>query len=131
MATEIPVLQKSFEAGADLSALQFRFVKLNASGQVVAVAAITDVPVGVLQNAPDAAGETAQVMIMGISKVEAAETLAETSLIGPASDGQAAIVAAGSDTTVHICGRVIGSDDAGDGELATAAVNCANPARGA
>ena len=40
-------LKLSLEAGADLSALQYYFVKLNSSGKAVAVAAVTDVPIGV------------------------------------------------------------------------------------
>lgn len=131
MATEVPVLRDSFEAGADLSGDQHRFVKLNASGQVVAIAADTDVPVGVLENAPDASGETAQVTIIGNAKVEADETLAEGDLVGPAADGQAAVITAGTDTTQFICGQVVGANDAAAGELATVSVNCANPARGA
>jgi hypothetical protein len=57
-------------AGADLSALQYTFVKLNSSGEAIAVAAATDVPIGVLQNAPTS-GQEAEVLVVGGTKLVA------------------------------------------------------------
>ena len=60
----------SFEAAGDLSSSQYKLVKLDGDGKVVIVAATSDVPVGVLQNAP-ASGGTASVLVCGVSKVSA------------------------------------------------------------
>jgi hypothetical protein len=43
---------------------QYTFVKLNSSGEAIAVAAATDVPIGVLQNAPTS-GQEAEVLVVG------------------------------------------------------------------
>lgn len=130
MATEIPVLTFTRAAAADLSAQQYRFVKLDASGDIAAIGAATDQAIGVLQNKPDAAGKAAEVMVMGISKVEADAALNEADLIGPSADGQADAKVPGTDTSEFICGQMI-SATSGAGVLGTAAINCSNIARGA
>jgi hypothetical protein len=56
-------------------------------------------------------------MIAGVSKVEADETLAAGNLVHPSADGQAAVFAAGTDTTKYSCGIVLEGGAAG--ELAT------------
>jgi hypothetical protein len=56
----------TFPADEDLSNDQFRIVVLDASsGQVRRPNAATDIPLGVLQNAPAAAGDPAEVMLFG------------------------------------------------------------------
>jgi hypothetical protein len=55
-------------AGADLSAKQYTFVKLNSSGEAIAAAAATDIPIGVLQNAPTS-GQEAEVLVVGGTKL--------------------------------------------------------------
>ena len=67
-------------AGADLSALQYNFVKINSSGQAVACAAATDIPVGVLQNAPTS-GQEAEVLIVGGTKIVAGAAIGEGALV--------------------------------------------------
>lgn len=129
MAVEMPVFTKTFKAGADLSAKQFYFVKQSADETVVVCAAVTDLPVGILQNNP-LSGQGASVMIIGESKVNADAALAVGNLIGTAADGQAAVYAPGTDTTKYICGQVtkaVGNA----GEIGSALINCSNPARGA
>ena len=74
-------------AGADLSAKQYTFVKLNSSGAVVAAVA-ADKPYGILQNAPKS-GEAATVCIGGISKVKSAGTIANGATIGSDANGAA------------------------------------------
>lgn len=78
MATENKVLDVSFEADEDLSNDQYRIVVLDAtSGKVRRPNAITDIPLGILQNAP-AAGAAAEVCPLGsggISKVQLGATL--------------------------------------------------------
>lgn len=121
------VYTESFEAGADLSAQQFRFVKLSADRTVIAIAAITDKPAGVLQNKP-ASGETAIVLVVGRSLVDSDSALAAGDLIGVAADGQADTIVPGTDTTVYIAGMVtLGSGAAG--QKAEAMINCASPSR--
>ena len=130
MAFECAVLlDGTRKAGADLSSSQYKFVKLDTSGDVVACAAVTDIPYGVLQNDP-ASGETAEVMVIGISKVQGDADLTKGDQIGTSSDGQAAAYANGTDTTKYIVGQVL-TDNSTAGGYITAVINCANPHRGA
>jgi hypothetical protein len=124
------ILSTTFKAGADLSSDQFKFVKLNANRQVILCAAATDVPIGVLQNKPDASGKAAEVMMTGISKVNSDAALTAGNLIGTASDGQADAKIAGTDTTEYIVGQVIQGSGAA-AEMAEASINCLNPVRAA
>ena len=112
-----------------LSAKQYYFVKITADNTVNVCAAVTDIPIGVLQNAP-ASGEAASVMLYGISKVSANEAIAVASNIGTGDDGQADVVAAGTDTTVRICGQALEAASAA-GEIISCAINCINGARAA
>lgn len=129
MAYEIPGMCASFVAGGDLSSKQYHFVKLNTSGQVVIVAANTDKPFGILQNAP-ASGGVAEVMLAGISKVVADADLAIGDQIGASSDGQAATYAPGTDTTKYIVGEVLTANTAAGG-IVSVAFNCMGAGRGA
>lgn len=130
MAFEIPLFSFSADAGADLSAAQYKFVKLNSSGQVVVCSAVTDIPVGILQNKPDTAGKSAEVMAAGISKVQGDANLAMGDQVGTSADGQAAAYVNGTDTTKYIVGQVL-LDNAAAAGLASILFNCMNPGRGA
>jgi hypothetical protein len=129
MAWTIPGFTFSRVAGADLSALQYYYVKLSTTDTVVVCAAATDVPIGVLQNAPTS-GQAAEIMVTGITKVNSNAALSIGNLIGTAADGQADAKTAGSDTTEYVVGVVLEASGAA-GELATATVNCLNPHRAA
>lgn len=130
MAFEIPGFTDGTRpAGGDLSTKQYYFVKLNSSGQVVIIAANTDKPYGILQNAPTA-GQLAEVMLMGISKVSADADLAIGDQIGASADGQAATYAPGTDTTKYIVGEVLTANTAAAG-LVSVAFNCLGAGRGA
>lgn len=130
MAFEIPGFTDGTRpAGADLSSSQYLFVKLNSSGQVVAIAANTDKPYGILQNAPTS-GQPAEVMLAGISKVQGDANLAKADQIGASADGQAAAYVPGTDTTKYIVGEVI-DDNAAAAGLAVVAFNCLGAGRGA
>lgn len=118
------------KAGADLSTKQYYFVKLNADNQVIVCAAATDVPIGVLQNKPDASGKAAEVCAIGVTKVNSDAALTAGNLIGPAADGQADAKTAGTDTTEYVCGQVVVGSAAAGG-FATAVINCANLNRAA
>ena len=76
MSTEIKVLDISKEAGEDLTADQYRIVVLDATSlKVRRPDAATDIPLGVLQNAP-LIGEAAVVRPLGggISKIQLGAT---------------------------------------------------------
>lgn len=118
----------SFKAGADLSAKQFYFVKLDTTvGQVVVCAAATDIPIGILQNKPTS-GEEAEIVALGISKVSADAALAINDQIGTSADGQADPKVNGTDPTEYVVGRVL-TAVSNAGELATVIINCINPPR--
>lgn len=84
MATENKVLDITYPADEDLTSDQYRIVVLDAtSGEVRRPNAVTDIPLGVLQNAPDD-GEAAVVRPIGcggISKVQLGATLSIGAII--------------------------------------------------
>jgi hypothetical protein len=116
-------------AGADLSAKQYTFVKVNSSGEAIAAAAATDIPIGVLQNAPTS-GQEAEVLIVGGTKIVAGAAIADGAQIGTTSAGKAAALVAGTDTTKYVVGTLL-TESAADGNIVTAVINCANPHRAA
>lgn len=118
----------SLEAGADLSSAQYQIVKLSGSG-VILTAAITDVPIGVLQNDP-ASGEVATVTVSGITKVVASDAISVGALIGTTDDGKAVDVVAGTDDTAYVIGQAVTAASA-DGDVITITLDCKSPARAA
>lgn len=64
------VLDLPFEAGEDLSNDQFRFVVLGSDGKVRRPDSATEIPLGILQNTPDASGKPATVRVEGTSKLQ-------------------------------------------------------------
>lgn len=131
MAYEISnyAVKVTLVAAADLSALQYTFVKLNSSGQVAAVSGATDIPIGVLQNAPTA-GQEAEVLVVGGTKIKAGAAIGEGVQVGTSSAGKAVALTVGTDTTKYIAGTLI-TESAADGNIVTAVINCANPHRAA
>jgi len=119
----------TLEAGADLSSSQYNFVKLNSSGKAVECAAVTDKPVGVLQNNP-ISGQAAEIVVVGLTKVSTNAALAIGDLVGTSSDGQAAAYVAGTDTTKYVVGQAMVTSGGAD-EITTIMVNCASLHRGA
>ena len=119
MATENGVLDVSFEAAEDLSNDQYRIVVL-ASGKVRRPDhATTDLPFGVLQNAPEA-GEAAVVRLIGVSKIQFGETVAENEWIkheyNDAADAGKALDADGAlDVAIGRC--LVGGDEDELGEI--------------
>jgi hypothetical protein len=116
-------------AGGDLSTKQYTFVKLDSAGAVVAASGATDIPVGVLQNAP-IAGQEAEVLIVGGTKIVAGAAIGEGALIGTSAAGKAVALVAGTDTTKYVVGTLL-TESAADGNIVTAVVNCATPGRAA
>lgn len=118
----------SFVAGANLT--QFTFVKLNSSGQVIPCAAVTDRPIGVVQDAP-LSGDTATVCAYGITKiVTGAAALAFGATIGTDASGNAVALTPGTDTTKYLVGTVIGASSAAT-EYCSAWINCPSAGRAA
>jgi len=116
-------------AGADLSSKQYTFVKLDSSGQAVAASGATDIPIGVLQNAPTS-GQEAEVLIVGGTKIVAGAAIGEGALVGTSAAGKAVALVAGTDTTKYVVGTLL-TESAADGNIVTAVINCANPGRAA
>jgi len=115
MAYESPAIDLgTLTAAADLSDKQYYFVKLASATTVNVCSAITDLPIGILQNKPDASGKQAVVRIFGISKASADGTLTAGRWIGTSADSQAAGITPGSDTTVYVMGQAIQAASAGE-----------------
>ncbi len=129
MAVTGPMIDDTREAAADLSAAQFKFVKVDANGKMAAIAAATDKPAGVLQNKPTS-GQQCLVAKLGMTKISADAALNEGDSIGPSADGQADAKVEGTDTTEYICGTMRDNPGAA-GEIGTAWINCINPHRAA
>lgn len=111
MAYEVPVLDISLIASADLSDEQFYFVKVNSDGEIE-LAGDGEAAVGVLQNKPgeatEAEGEAASVRVYGISKVAAGEAIDPGEEVAADSDGKAKVATTGD----RILGvALIGGDD--------------------
>ena len=94
-------------AAADYTAVgnQYKFVYLNAAKTVTVCSGNTQVPIGVLQNRPYT-GEAAEVVALGLTKVQGDVDLAFGAFVGTSADGQAATYSA-SDTTKCIVGVVV------------------------
>ena len=108
------------KAAADLSAAQYKFVKLDASGDIALITSFLDKPCGVLQNKPDGSGVSAKVMFFGHTKINADAALNEGEGIAPAADGQAARMDLGS------VGQMV-TAVAVAAEIGSALINCAAP----
>ena len=90
MATQQTMRTIVLDAGGDLSSDQFKIVKLNTAQQVVLVAAVTDHPIGVLQNKPDATGKRALIAVLdgAILKMKAGAAITAGAIVGMhATDG--------------------------------------------
>lgn len=128
MATENPIYVDSSKlAYVDLDTKQYFFVKETANGIEVCSGA-TDRPCGILQNDPKA-GESAQVMRLGKSKLVAGGTIAVSDQIGTDANGKGDKKIAGTDTTEYVCGSAC---EAGAlNEIITVIVDCMNVHRAA
>lgn len=112
MAYEEALTAISRPAGEDLSDwanLRFTAVKLNASGNVVKTTAITDTPVGILQNDPKN-GEAARVAIAGVSKARLAGTVAPNDQVGINAAGRLVVAV----TTNRVIGIALTGGVTGD-----------------
>lgn len=101
MATENAMQTVSYVAGADLSTHQFKFVKLNSSGQIILASALGEAVIGVLQDNP-IAGQPGQVCIGGQCKLKMGAAVAA----GTQVTTTAAAVGAVAASTQQILGFV-------------------------
>ena len=107
-----------FRADADLSSYQFKGVKMSSSQDYISlVDGATDVPIGILQDKPAAAGAECTVRILGSSKVFAGESLAVGNQIGFDATAEATVLSPGTDTTKYIVGVVVQAATT-DGDIA-------------
>lgn len=84
------VLDLSFKAAADYSTKQYYAMYVSAANTVTIAGANAKV-VGVLQNTPDAANETAVVRVCGTTKVVAGEAIAAGKYVTSTSAGKAEV----------------------------------------
>lgn len=114
MAFEIPGFAFTLPAAADLSTNQYRFVAIDASGEVGLPATTATAILGVLQNKPTVQGQAASIMINGISKITApASTVAEGDIVQASTLGQAVAHATGG----MAIGRIVGGSSGGAGRV--------------
>jgi len=126
MAYEGPQIKSpGLTASADNTANQYKFVKLSGEKTVTVCSAATDLPFGVLQNAPDS-GEEAEVTSIGVTKLIGTADLNYGDRIGTSSGGHAVAKSAG--TVDYIVGEVI-NGNGGAGGYITAFVNCVGAAK--
>lgn len=94
MGFEIPGFKIGTQvAAADLTASRHRFVTLDTSGKVALAGTAGVKALGVLQS-PAAAGEAAEVMVDGVTKVIAGAAIAATGPVTTDSQGRAITAAA-------------------------------------
>ncbi len=91
MSTDNKLFSISVEAGADLSSSQYKCIQLNSSKKAVDVTAITNIPLGILQNDPVTAqpAHVTPISAGGISLIRLGATLSAGDLIGTGTDGRA------------------------------------------
>lgn len=106
---------------------QFKAVKFHGTPGVetiVAIGAATDLPLGVLNNAPKQ-GEEADVKLFGVQKVRLGGTVARDDLVTIAADGRFVKATIGTDATKYVVGRFLEAGTAG--QIVSAAINFNTP----
>lgn len=101
-------------SGGNLSASQYRWVKGSAAQTVNVIAANTDRPLAVLANGPDAAGQSAELVVSGVAEIECAGTITAMDPVGPSANGRAETRVYGTDTTKFVGGTALTEGVAGD-----------------
>jgi len=118
---------ETLPAGEDLSGSQFRFV-IRSADTYIAITANTQLPDGILQNAP-ALGEPCRVIAVGASKLEASAAILVGAFVGPSANGRGESRTKNQTNTNYICGRAY-SAAANAGEIIPVVVNCVTPTQG-
>lgn len=117
-STQDNAIDITVEAGADLSSLQYTFVTMASDGQVDGTTSAGGTALGVLQNAPDAAGKAAVVRVVGPTKLVAGATITPDDKLQSTTAGKADVAASGD----HVLGQALANADSGD--VFSAFVNC-------
>lgn len=123
-----PLKLSGVTASADLSGKQYYFVKISGVKTVDVCSALTDTPIGVLQNKP-VSGAEAEVVVVGQTKVNSDSAITAGNLIGTSADGQAAPYTSAAAQTKYIVGQALETSGAAGG-LISAVVDCANQPHG-
>ena len=97
MATEQLGQCVTLEAGSDLSATQYRFVKIASDGQIDQATLDAEAE-GVLQNDPTTAGQAASVCINGITKVVAGAAVTRGGKVVSDASGRAIDIGANTNS---------------------------------
>ena len=101
------------DAGANLSAAQYKLVKLASTArQVILAAAKTDTVIGVLMNDPSAQGQPAEVACIGVVKLVAEASVSAGVNLVSNSTGQAQGSSTTDDDSFGVA--ITASTDAGD-----------------
>lgn len=117
---KLPALQ--VDSTGDLSSYQYHVVTLVDEGEID-LATSTGIPIGVVQNAPGA-GESAEVVATGITKIVAGSTIAVGEQIGVNSSGEAEeFSGTAGEYPIGISFTSAGSS----GVIISAGINCLNP----
>lgn len=95
MAYEDSKISVTIPAGSDLSASQFCFVEVNASGLLAVVGAGLHAD-GILQNDPNASGRAGEVAIAGIVQVKCGGVVTRGGPVASDSTGRAVNAATGN-----------------------------------
>ena len=122
MAVNKRVTSISMPAGTDLSAAQFRIVKMESDGQVALATDGADPMIGILMNKPAAADRAAEVAIAGSEvKIEAGAALVTGDLVTAVAGGRGSAIlggtAAGTAYVVGVCTQPAGASAAIGGVL--------------
>ena len=94
MATEQNLDTLSFPVDVDSSSLQYRAMTLNSDGELAVPSAGGSI-VGVLQNAPDTAGQPGSIATGGRTKIVAGEALDPGDVLTPGTSGVFVVCATG------------------------------------
>ena len=109
MSQAAGVLDLSFKAGADLTNLQYHFVKIGAGG-IVGCGVAKELSTGILQNAP-ADTKAARVRLLGTSKLVMNEACSENALLASDVNGHGVLAAAEKDYVGAIALEAAGGID--------------------
>ena len=120
-------------ATADLSAKQYHAVRMTEDRGVAAItdsnaASFAQRPIGVLQNDPDADGQAAEVIGVGLARCEAGGTITQNDVLVTNDDGE--LIAGALEADLASADRVVvgvALEDAVDGQIFEAWVNFATP----
>jgi hypothetical protein len=88
MAYEKDLKCRGFVADTDLSSYQYRAVKLDSDGEIILASDANDRAVGVLQDAPSAAGRGCLVAVGGVTKAIAGAAITAGSAVEVGTGGK-------------------------------------------